>query len=90
MFVLGTVMGFGIRIMLIMIFWQTIMPRYIKKNNKINMAQLVVGVFLIMLALSSINTSFFETYIIISIVIILKKNYHLFTKTNNTINVNER
>lgn len=85
-FVVGEVMGFGIKIMVIIVFWQTIMIRYIKKNNRINIIQLVVGVFLIMLALSSITTGFIETYIVISIVIILKKNYHIFTKTNNINN----
>lgn len=75
---LGLVTGFAFKIVIILIYWYIFMTRYIKVDNKINIIQLIMGILLVSLAYPySLNFSFIEAFIILSIAIILKKDYHI-------------
>ncbi|MEA4849381.1 MAG: hypothetical protein VB106_19275 [Clostridiaceae bacterium] len=75
-FILGVVFGLGARATIIVIYWYTVAPRYINEDKKVNVIQLFVGILLIELA-SSFTFRSFELFIVLSIVIMLKKDYHV-------------
>ena len=76
-FLTGAIIGVAIKTIIIILYWYTIMPRYINEDNKISIIQLSVGILLVLLAFCVFDCSFIETFIILSIVIILKEDYHI-------------
>lgn len=76
-FLTGAIIGVAIKTIIIILYWYTIMPRYINEDNKISIIQLSVGILLVLLAFCVFDCSFIETFIILSIVIILREDYHI-------------
>ncbi|QUH31805.1 hypothetical protein [Vallitalea guaymasensis] len=74
----GAITGVAIKTIIIFLYWYTIMPKYIDDDNKINIVKLSVGILLVLLAFYVFDFNFIVTFIILSIVIILKKDYHIF------------
>lgn len=82
-FVAGAFTGFAIKVIIIIVFWQTVMTNYINEDNNLSLLQLTVGAFLLTLPLLGImpdTRSFLKSFILISLVMILKRDYGLFIR----------
>lgn len=83
--IFGLLLGIALRIIGVIIFWKSILVRHIYDKNRISIIPIIIGYLLILLAISPLsihNNGFTESYIVISIAIILNNKYHVCINRN--------
>lgn len=79
MYLCGAIIGLGVKVIIIIVYWYIFKTRYVIQDRKVKIIQFVMGFFLVMIALLAvpINISIFETFIVVSISIILINDYKI-------------
>ncbi len=76
----GVIVGVGFRIGIIMAYWYAVKTKYIKIEKRVSIKYLVLGVFLIMIAVPLPGINFIESFIIVSIGMIFRNDYKICLK----------
>jgi len=74
-FLMGKLVGFGIPVIITLAYWFIMKTRYLKEGNTVSVGQLFLGFLLVAAAGAMYSINFVQTFIILSIVIILRDGY---------------
>ncbi|WP_432665285.1 hypothetical protein R9X47_03320 [Wukongibacter baidiensis] len=76
-FLIGAIIGFGLKVVIILMYWYIIKTKYVNEEKKIKLTHIIIGALLVMLAAQSSGLNFIETFVFISIGIILRNGYKI-------------